>query len=218
MSGLSLHAIRYPSRHGDPRRVSPKIVHLVAAARPNFMKVAPLYHELARGSWCTARIVHTGQHYDANMSDAFFRDLRLPEPAHHLEVGSGSHAEQTGRTMIAYEGVCQRERPGAIVVVGDVNATAACALVGAKLWLPVVHLAERAAASLRRRICLATHEIAPAVTGTAPRSARCAISRGPRASRRSASKAPRSSRASAARCRAIRRSAARAARCWSRAG
>jgi UDP-N-acetylglucosamine 2-epimerase (non-hydrolysing) len=118
----------------------PKIVHLIAAARPNFMKVAPLYHELTRGDWCAARIVHTGQHYDANMSDAFFSDLQLPEPAHHLEVGSGSHAEQTGRTMIAYEGVCQRERPAAIVVVGDVNATAACALVGAKLWIPVVHL------------------------------------------------------------------------------
>jgi len=120
--------------------VSPKIVHLIAAARPNFMKVAPLYHELAGQSWCAARIVHTGQHYDANMSHAFFRDLRLPEAAHHLEVGSGSHAEQTGRTMIAYEAVCQRERPAAIVVVGDVNATAACALVGAKLWIPVVHL------------------------------------------------------------------------------
>ena len=120
--------------------MSPKIVHLIAAARPNFMKVAPLYHELAGQSWCAARIVHTGQHYDANMSDAFFRDLRLPEAAHHLEVGSGSHAEQTGRTMIAYEAVCQRERPAAIVVVGDVNATAACALVGAKLWIPVVHL------------------------------------------------------------------------------
>ena len=104
------------------------------------MKVAPLYHQLARQSWCTARIVHTGQHYDANMSDAFFRDLRVPEPAHTLEIGSGSHAEQTGRTMIAYETVCQRERPAAIVVVGDVNATAACALVGAKLWIPVVHL------------------------------------------------------------------------------
>jgi len=110
MSGLSLHTIGYPARHGDPERVSPKIVHLIAAARPNFMKVAPLYHELAGQSWCTARIVHTGQHYDANMSDSFFRDLRLPEPAHHLEVGSGTHAEQTGRTMIAYEGVCQRER------------------------------------------------------------------------------------------------------------
>ena len=84
--------------------------------------------------------MHTGQHYDANMSDAFFRDLRLPEPAHHLEVGSGTHAEQTGRTMIAYEAVCLRERPDAIVVVGDVNATVACAMVGTKLWIPVVHL------------------------------------------------------------------------------
>ena len=120
--------------------MSPKLVHLIAAARPNFMKVAPLYHELSHRAWCTARVVHTGQHYDANMSDAFFRDLRLPEPTYHLEIGSGSHAEQTGRTMIAYEAVCRRERPDAIVVVGDVNATAACAIVGAKLWIPVVHL------------------------------------------------------------------------------
>ena len=102
------------------------LVHLIAAARPNFMKVAPLYHALAAGGWCRPLIVHTGQHYDANMSDAFFRDLRLPEPAHHLEVGSGSHAEQTGRTMIAYEAVVERARPDVIVVVGDVNATAAC--------------------------------------------------------------------------------------------
>jgi UDP-N-acetylglucosamine 2-epimerase (non-hydrolysing) len=122
------------------RNLSSKVVHLIAAARPNFMKVAPLYHALARESWCEPRIVHTGQHYDANMSDAFFRDLRLPEPVHHLEVGSGTHAEQTGRTMIAYELVCTAGRPDAIVVVGDVNATAACALVGAKLWIPVVHL------------------------------------------------------------------------------
>jgi UDP-N-acetylglucosamine 2-epimerase (non-hydrolysing) len=63
------------------------------------------------------RIVHTGQHYDANMSDAFFRDLRLPEPAHHLEVGSGTHAEQTGRTMIAYEGVASAERPDGLSAV-----------------------------------------------------------------------------------------------------
>ncbi len=125
-------------REGFP--LNPKKIHLIAAARPNFMKVAPLYHALSDESWCTAHIVHTGQHYDANMSDAFFRDLRLPEPAHHLEIGSGTHAEQTGRTMIAYEGVCARERPDAIVVVGDVNATAACAMVGAKLWIPVVHL------------------------------------------------------------------------------
>jgi len=118
----------------------PRKIHLVAAARPNFMKIAPLHHALAREPWCDALIVHTGQHYDTNMSDAFFRDLGLPEPAFHLEIGSGTHAEQTGRTMIAYEAVCQRDRPDAIVVVGDVNATAACAMVGAKLWIPVVHL------------------------------------------------------------------------------
>jgi UDP-N-acetylglucosamine 2-epimerase (non-hydrolysing) len=117
-----------------------QLVHLIAAARPNFMKVAPLYHALSPLTWCDIRLIHTGQHYDANMSAAFFRDLSLPEPAHHLEVGSGTHAEQLGRTMIAYEAVCMRERPSAIVVVGDVNATAACALVGAKLWIPVVHL------------------------------------------------------------------------------
>lgn len=104
------------------------------------MKVAPLYHALARSEWCAPVIVHTGQHYDANMSDAFFRDLQLPEPAHHLEVGSGTHAEQVGRTMIAYERICTDDRPDAIIVVGDVNATAACALVGTKLWIPVVHL------------------------------------------------------------------------------
>jgi UDP-N-acetylglucosamine 2-epimerase (non-hydrolysing) len=115
-------------------------VHLVAAARPNFMKIAPLYHALARETWCRPRIVHTGQHYDANMSDAFFRDLQLPTPHFHLEVGSGSHAEQTGGVMIAYETVAMRERPDWIVVVGDVNSTVACAMVGTKLWIPVVHL------------------------------------------------------------------------------
>lgn len=115
-------------------------VHLVAAARPNFMKIAPLYHELARQSWCEPKIVHTGQHYDANMSDAFFRDLSLPPPHFHLEVGSGSHAEQTGGVMIAFEKVVQQDRPDVIVVAGDVNSTAACAMVGAKLWVPVVHL------------------------------------------------------------------------------
>jgi UDP-N-acetylglucosamine 2-epimerase (non-hydrolysing) len=115
-------------------------VHLVAAARPNFMKIAPLYHALARESWCRPHIVHTGQHYDANMSDAFFRDLELPTPHFHLEVGSGSHAEQTGGVMIAYEKVAAAEKPDWIVVVGDVNSTAACAMVGTKLWIPVVHL------------------------------------------------------------------------------
>jgi UDP-N-acetylglucosamine 2-epimerase (non-hydrolysing) len=119
---------------------SPIVVHLIAAARPNFMKIAPLYHALAREAWCTPQIVHTGQHYDANMSDAFFRDLGLPKPHFHLEVGSGTHAEQTGGVMMAYEKVAAREKPDWIVVVGDVNSTAACAMVGTKLWIPVVHL------------------------------------------------------------------------------
>jgi UDP-N-acetylglucosamine 2-epimerase (non-hydrolysing) len=116
------------------------IVDLVAAARPNFMKIAPLYHELAKRDWCEPRIVHTGQHYDPNMSDAFFDDLGLPEPHVHLGVGSGSHAEQTGKVMIAYEKICQEARPDWVVVVGDVNSTLACSLVGAKLWIPIVHL------------------------------------------------------------------------------
>ena len=119
---------------------TPLTVHLIAAARPNFMKIAPLYHALSRESWCIPRIVHTGQHYDANMSDAFFRDLNLPTPHFHLEVGSGTHAEQTGGVMITYEKVAMREKPDWIVVVGDVNSTAACAMVGTKLWIPVVHL------------------------------------------------------------------------------
>jgi UDP-N-acetylglucosamine 2-epimerase (non-hydrolysing) len=119
---------------------TPLPIDLIAAARPNFMKIAPLYHALAAEPWCTPRIVHTGQHYDANMSDAFFADLGLPKPHVHLGVGSGGHGEQTGRVMIEYEKVCLASRPGWIVVVGDVNSTLACALVGAKLSIPVAHL------------------------------------------------------------------------------
>lgn len=89
------------------------IVHLIVAARPNFMKIAPLYHTLCRESWCEPVIVHTGQHYDANMSDAFFENLRLPSPAIHLGIGGGSHAEQTGRLMIVYEKVLlEKSGPG----------------------------------------------------------------------------------------------------------
>ena len=115
-------------------------VHLVAAARPNFMKIAPLYHKLSKQEWCEVTIVHTGQHYDPRMSDSFFKDLRLPQADIHLGVGSGTHAEQTGRVMMAYEEVCSRARPDWIIVVGDVNSTMACALVGTKLDIPVAHL------------------------------------------------------------------------------
>lgn len=116
------------------------IVHLIAAARPNFMKVAPVYHALKREPWCDVKLIHTGQHYDANMSDTFFRDLGLPAPDFHLGVGSGSHAEQTGGVMIAYENICVEHKPDWIIVVGDVNSTAACAMVGTKLLIPVIHL------------------------------------------------------------------------------
>ena len=115
-------------------------VHLIAAARPNFMKVAPLYHALKASDWAEPVLIHTGQHYDHNMSDAILQDLRVPEPDFHLGVGSGSHAEQTGGVMMAYEKVCLEHRPDWIVVVGDVNSTAACAMVGTKLWVPVIHL------------------------------------------------------------------------------
>lgn len=105
---------------------------LVAGARPNFMKVAPILRALrARGA--EAVLVHTGQHYDAQMSDAFFRDLDIPAPDHHLGIGSGTHAEQTARIMLAFEPVLSATRPDWVVVVGDVNSTIACALVASKL-------------------------------------------------------------------------------------
>lgn len=116
------------------------IVDLIAAARPNFMKVAPLLHRLNDEGWCDVRLVHTGQHYDANMSDTFFRDLELPEPRYHLGVGSGTHAQQTAGVMLGYEQICLQHHPDFIVVVGDVNSTMACALVGAKMCIPVAHL------------------------------------------------------------------------------
>jgi len=137
-------------------------IHLIAAARPNFMKVAPLYHALKRESWCDVAIVHTGQHYDANMSDAFFQDLQLPDPHYHLGVGSGSHAEQTAGVMVAYEKTCLESSPAWTIVVGDVNSTAACAMVAAKLWIPVIHLE----AGLRSRDRSMPEEINRLVTDT----------------------------------------------------
>lgn len=107
-------------------------VLLVAGARPNFMKVAPVLRSLAEAG-DNAVLVHTGQHYDYEMSGAFFRDLDLPEPDHYLDVGSASHAVQTARVMEAFEPVLLEELPDWIVVVGDVNSTIACALVAAKL-------------------------------------------------------------------------------------
>lgn len=117
-----------------------KTIHLVAGARPNFMKIAPLYHALTKEPWCRCMIVHTGQHYDAQMSDAFFADLGLPTPDIDLNVGSGTHAEQTAAVMTAYEKVCMAAPPDLVIVVGDVNSTLACTLAAKKLCLPVAHL------------------------------------------------------------------------------
>ena len=115
-------------------------IHLIAAARPNFMKIAPLYHALKSEDWAEPVFVHTGQHYDLNMSDVFFKDLGLPDPGIHLGVGSGSHAAQTGQVMMSYEKVLLEENPDLIVVVGDVNSTMAATLAAVKLGIKVAHL------------------------------------------------------------------------------
>ncbi|WP_150288006.1 non-hydrolyzing UDP-N-acetylglucosamine 2-epimerase [Rhabdaerophilum calidifontis] len=118
----------------------PALVHLVAGARPNFMKVAPLFDALSAEPWCRVALVHTGQHHDDAMSGVLFRDLGLPPPHHHLGVGGGSHAEQTGRVMVAYETLIRRERPDCTIVVGDVDSTLACTLAAKKLDCFVAHL------------------------------------------------------------------------------
>lgn len=145
--------------NSDKKQATP-IVHLIAAARPNFMKVAPLYHALRRAGWCRPVLVHTGQHYDPNMSAAFLENLGLPEPDIHLGIGSGSHAEQTGGVMIAYEHICLENPPDWVIVVGDVNSTMACAITAKKLCLPVAHLE----AGLRSRDMTMPEEINRIVT------------------------------------------------------
>ncbi len=116
------------------------LIHLVCAARPNFMKVAPIYHALKKEHWASPVIVHTGQHYDPNMSDAFFEEFGLPKPDIYLGVGSGTHAEQTGKVMISYERVLCDRRPALVVVVGDVNSTMAATLAASKLGIRVAHV------------------------------------------------------------------------------
>jgi len=120
---------------------------LVAGARPNFMKISPLIKAIRahnrqregarRVEYC---LVHTGQHYDNNMSEIFFRELGIPAPGINLKVGSCSHAEQTARIMMEFEPVCLRETPDWVIVVGDVNSTVACALVASKLQVRIAHV------------------------------------------------------------------------------
>ena len=111
----------------------------VVGARPNFIKIAPVIEAFRRAA-ITVHLVHTGQHYDASMKASFFRQLGLPEPDVDLEVGSSSHAVQTGQILIRFEPVLERLSPTAVVVVGDVNSTIACALVAVKKGIPVFHI------------------------------------------------------------------------------
>ena len=117
-----------------------KILHVVGA-RPNFMKAAPVMREMAKYPQEFGQLlVHTGQHYDDNMSKVFFEDLELPQPDIYLGVGSGSHAQQTARIMLAFEPVLLDHWPDWVIVVGDVNSTVACALTAAKSGIRVAHV------------------------------------------------------------------------------
>ena len=131
---VALHDASRRSRH-DPAVV----VHAVGA-RPNFVKMAPLIDALRRRDCGRQVVVHTGQHYDRRMSEEILEDLAFPVPDHSLGVGSGSHGEQTGKVLIAFERILIEHRPAVVVVAGDVNSTLACALAAAKLRIPVVHL------------------------------------------------------------------------------
>src|SRR5881394_631469 len=115
-------------------------VIIVAGARPNFMKIAPIVAAMKQRAEFQPFIVHTGQHYDDAMSESFFRDLNLPSPDVYLGVGSGTHAAQTAAVMTAFERVVLKEQPDWVVVVGDVNSTLACALVCSKLHIKVAHV------------------------------------------------------------------------------
>lgn len=121
-----------------------RLIDIIAGARPNFMKVAPLIHALkavaARGSRLRFRLVHTGQHYDHAMSGAFFDELGIPKPDVNLEVGSGTAAEQAGNMMMRYERVLKDSPADLCIVVGDVTSTMACAIVARKAGVPVAHV------------------------------------------------------------------------------
>ncbi len=112
----------------------------VAGTRPNFVKIAPLIKEISRHKEAEQVFVHTGQHYDKQLSKLFFRDLKIPKPDINLEVGSGSHALQTGEVMVRFEKILHQIKPDLVVVVGDVNSTLACALTAKKLGIRVAHV------------------------------------------------------------------------------
>jgi len=117
-----------------------KLLFLVAGARPNFMKIAPIVRALDAHGGLDYRIIHTGQHYDREMNGVFFDELGIPAPDVFMGAGGGSHAQQTSKIMMAFEELCQATPPDAVLVVGDVNSTLACAIVAKKLNIPVAHV------------------------------------------------------------------------------
>jgi UDP-N-acetylglucosamine 2-epimerase (non-hydrolysing) len=117
-----------------------KTIYLVAGARPNFMKIAPIVRAIQAHGGLAYKIIHTGQHYDREMNDVFFEELGIPEPDVFLAAGGGSHAQQTGKIMVAFEEYCLAHRPDAVLVVGDVNSTLSCSIVAKKFCIPVAHV------------------------------------------------------------------------------
>ncbi|MBC7456055.1 MAG: UDP-N-acetylglucosamine 2-epimerase (non-hydrolyzing) [Massilia sp.] len=116
------------------------LIYLVAGARPNFMKIAPIVRALQAQQALSFKIIHTGQHYDRDMNDVFFEELGIPQPDLFMAAGGGSHAQQTAKIMIAFEELCSSAPPAAVLVVGDVNSTLACAIVAKKFNIPVAHV------------------------------------------------------------------------------
>ena len=116
------------------------VIYLVAGARPNFMKIAPIVRALQAQSALSFKIIHTGQHYDRDMNEVFFEELGIPQPDLFMGAGGGSHAQQTAKIMVAFEELCVSAPPAAVLVVGDVNSTLACSIVAKKLNIPVAHV------------------------------------------------------------------------------
>ncbi|MGD8639602.1 MAG: UDP-N-acetylglucosamine 2-epimerase, partial [Gammaproteobacteria bacterium] len=116
------------------------LIMCVVGARPNFTKISPIMKAMVNSDHLAAKLVHTGQHYDQTMKHTFFDQLQIPEPDIDLEVGSGSHAVQTAEVMKRFEPVLDKDKPAAVLVVGDVNSTIACSLVAVKKGIPVIHV------------------------------------------------------------------------------
>lgn len=115
-------------------------IFLIAGARPNFMKIAPMARVFDTYADLDYKIIHTGQHYDHNMSDVFFQELGIRKPDYHLGAGGGSHAQQTAKIMTGFEEICVTDRPDIVIVVGDVNSTLACSIVAKKMNIQVAHV------------------------------------------------------------------------------